>query len=324
MNKTNNIKSLYLRLLDYMKGKRYGIEANDIERQAMSDWFLDEALEGLDSVEGNHAKNIESLHEKIMQRAAKRSIRRRKIMFWGAAASINVIFTWSAAACASLLIAGGLIYFATSGSNGADGLAISDSEQSHYNDNFLTKSYQTEKKIIPEEYLPLEIIEPPMPNVAEIKNIESRTNILIERSQQTKEDVVDFSADRIVAEKQKISSVAPIKLEPEMYVEENIPFAVVEEYPKFMGKDANSFKDWIQQNIRYPETGTDVQGKVVVSFVVDTTGNISSVNVIKKLMPKFDAEAVRVVLLSPKWTPAKQNSMPVDFEFTFPIIFKIN
>jgi len=323
MNKTNNIQSIYQHLLDYIKGKRRGIEANKIERRAMSDLFLGEALEGMDSINDNHVKNIENLHEKIMQRAKKHNRGHRKIMFWGVAASVNVIFTWSAAACAGLLIAGGFIYFATSGSNNTGEFTIYDNAQLHYNNDFLAKAHNAEKEIIPEEYLSLEIIEPPMPQASEMRDIESQTLEIIEKHTQEK-DILDFKADSIVAESQKIAYIAPQKLEPETYVDENIPFAVVEEYPKFMGKDANSFKDWIQKNIRYPENADCIQGKVVLTFVVDVLGNVTNVNVIKKLSPECDSEAVRVVSSSPRWTPAKQKSIPVDFEFTFSIVFKLN
>ena len=318
----NNIKSIYQHLLDYIKGKRRGREANEIERQAMSDLFLGEALEGIDSIDDNHAQNIESLHEKIMQRAAKRRGRHRKIMLWGTAASINVIFTWSAAACASLLIAGGLIYFATSQSGNTGEFVVSENTQSRYSDNFVAKANNSEKQIIPEEYLYLEIIEPPMPKIAEMKDIELATVKIIEKNKRIK-DIMIFADDSIAAEKQKIAYVERKKLEEETYIEENIPFAIVEEYPKFMGKDANSFKDWVQQNIRYPSNETEVSGTVVLSFVVDSLGTANKINVIKKLNPECDAEAVRVVSSSPKWTPAKQKSTPVDFEFILPIVFRM-
>ena len=115
----------------------------------------------------------------------------------------------------------------------------------------------------------------------------------------------------------------PRKLEPENYADEYIPFAVVEEQPKFMGKDANAFSDWVQKRIKYPENAY-VQGQVILSFVIDKNGNVANVNVIKKLAPELDAEAVRVVSSSPKWTPAQQKYTAVDFEFMFPINFTIN
>ncbi|MDR2292012.1 MAG: hypothetical protein LBE11_00880, partial [Prevotellaceae bacterium] len=156
MNKEKNIKP-YSALLDYIKGKRKGVEANYIEREATSDPFLSEALEGIDSVEDNHAENIEKLHDKIMQRAARRKKHYRRIMSWSAAASINTIFTWSAAACISLGIAGGLIYF-SSGSK--TGFTVSDNDETYYDNDFIAKIKKSKKDIIHEELLSPNIIEP--------------------------------------------------------------------------------------------------------------------------------------------------------------------
>ncbi|MDR1984819.1 MAG: energy transducer TonB [Prevotellaceae bacterium] len=322
MNKEKGIKS-YLNLLDYIKGKRKGSDANRIECEAMTDRFLCEALEGIDSVEDNHAENIENLHEKIMRRASKRNKYHRKIMIWGAAASINTIFTWSAAACVSLGIAGGLIYLSTSGSkNSGTELAISENNETYRSNDFIAKIRDSKKEIIEEEFLTATVIEPPLPKDIKIPEIKSNNINIIERNTTTK-DIMNFAEDSIAAEKHIIKYVNPQKLEAETYVDENIPFTVVEEYPKFMGEDAKTFVDWVQKNIKYPDNGVCVSGRVVLSFVVTKDGDVANVNIIKKLSPEFDTEAVRVVSLSPKWTPAKQKNVPVDFEFTFPITFHI-
>ncbi|MDR2064461.1 MAG: energy transducer TonB [Prevotellaceae bacterium] len=322
MNKEKNIKS-YSSLLDYIKGKRKGIEANSVERESMTDPFLNEALEGIDSVEDSHAKNIENLHDKIMKRAYKHKKYHRKIMIWGAAASINVIFTWSAAACISLGIAGGLIYFSTSGyEKSATEFIVSDNNETYRNSDFIERIKNSKKNIIEEELLPPSMIEPPMPQKIEIQNIESNIINIVEKNT-TVRDILNFDRDSMAAEKYKIKYINPQRPDPETYIDENIPFAVVEEYPKFMGKDANVFKEWIQENIRYTENGNCVQGTVVLSFTVDKDGCVGNVNIIRKVHPELDSEAVRVVSSSPKWTPAKQKNIPVDFEFIFPIYFSL-
>ncbi|MDR2653458.1 MAG: energy transducer TonB [Prevotellaceae bacterium] len=316
MNKEKKIKS-YSSLLDYIKGKRKGVEANHIEHEATTDLFLYEALEGIDAIESDHAKNIESLHDKIMKRAAKHKKHHRKIMIWGTAASINVIFTWTATACASLIIAGGLIYLSTANSKNS-GTELINSESN----DFIAKIKNSKKDIIEEELLSSNTIEPPMPQNIEVADIKFNKINIIEKKTTVK-DILNFEKDSIVAEKDKVSYVNPQKLDPEAYIDENIPFAVVEEYPKFMGKDANAFKDWIQQNIKYPESNACVEGRVILSFVVDKDGYVTNVNVIRKVDPELEREAVRVVSSSPRWTPAKQKNIPVDFEFTFPIWFSI-
>ncbi|MDR1554180.1 MAG: TonB family protein [Prevotellaceae bacterium] len=317
MNKEKKIKS-YSNLLDYIKGKRKGLEANHIEYEATADSFLYEALEGLDSVESDHEKNIENLHDKIMKRAARHKKRHRKIAIFGAAASINLIFTWTATACVSLVIAGGLIYLSTANlKNSGTELTVSESN------DFIAKIKNSKKDIIEEELLSPNMIEPPMPQNIEIPDIKLNKISIIEKNTTVK-DILNFEKDSIVAAKDKVSYVNPQKLEPETYIDENIPFAIVEEYPKFMGKDANAFKDWIQKNIKYPESGACVEGRVILSFIVDKNGYVTNVNLIKKVDAELDREAVRVVSSSPRWTPAKQKNIPVDFEFTFPIWFSIN
>ena len=257
---------LYQSLLEYIKGKRKGKDANRIEREAMTDAFLCEALEGADAVEDNHLKNIESLHTKIMKRASMRKKwRQRKIMIWGAAASINSIFTWSEAACASLVIAGGLIYFSTSESG--DNFAISEHGKTYGNNDFISKIQESKKEIIEEELLPPIIIAPPVSQNAEVYEIDSENISIVSKNTAIKE-ILNFAEDSIAAEKQKIEYVNPRKLEPENYADEYIPFAVVEEQPKFMGKDANAFSDWVQKRIKYPENAY-VQGQVILSFVIE-------------------------------------------------------
>ncbi|MDR0754675.1 MAG: energy transducer TonB [Prevotellaceae bacterium] len=322
MNKEKNIK-LHSILPDYIKGKRKGAEANYIEREAMLDPFLSEALEGIDSVEDNHAKNIENMHDKIMQRAYKHKKYHRRIMIWGAAASINTIFTWSAAACISLGIAGGLIYFSSVSENSRTGFTVSDSNETYYDNDFTAKIKDSKKDIIPEELLLPNVIEPPMPRNIEIPDIESN-NIKIIEENTVISDILNFDKDSIIAEKHKVDYVNPQKLDPETYIDENIPFAIVEEYPKFMGKDANAFKEWIQENIKYPENDACAQGRVILSFVVDKDGYVKNINVIKKVDAELEREAVRVVSSSPRWTPAKQKNIPVDFEFIFPVYFSIS
>jgi protein TonB len=323
MNKEKNIKS-YSSLLDYIKGKRKGAEANSVEYEAMTDPFLNEALEGIDSVEANHAKNIESLHDKIMKRTSEHKKHHRKIMIWGAAASINAIFTWSAAACISLGIAGGLIYFSTSGSkNSGTEFIISDNNETYRSADFIGKIKNSEKNILEEELLQPSIIEPPAPQKIEIQNIESNSINIVEKNT-TIQDILNFDKDSIAAEKYKFKYISPQRPDPETYIDENIPFVVVEEYPKFMGKDANVFKDWVQENIKYPENENCVEGIVVLSFIVDKNGYVRNVNVIRKVHAELDSEAIRTVSSSPKWTPAKQKNIPVDFEFILPIHFSLN
>ena len=80
---------------------------------------------------------------------------------------------------------------------------------------------------------------------------------------------------------------------------------------------------FIQDNLKYPNTESCVQGRVIVRFIVTKTGSIENIEVVRSLEPSFDKEAVRVIKLMPKWIPGKQNGVNVSVYFTLPINFKI-
>jgi protein TonB len=105
-------------------------------------------------------------------------------------------------------------------------------------------------------------------------------------------------------------------------VEEEV-FVIVEDMPKFQGGDQNTFRNWIQQNLRYPEIAQEngISGKVYVQFAVNSKGEVVDVKVVRGVDPSLDKEAVRVVSSSPRWEPGKQRGKPVKVQFTFPIVF---
>ena len=105
--------------------------------------------------------------------------------------------------------------------------------------------------------------------------------------------------------------------------EEEVPFIIVEDMPKFQGGDQNTFRVWIQQNLKYPEIAAEngISGKVYVNFVVNKSGEVVDAKVVRGVDPSLDQEALRVVRSSPKWTPGKQRGKAVKVQFTFPIVF---
>jgi Ca-activated chloride channel family protein len=81
--------------------------------------------------------------------------------------------------------------------------------------------------------------------------------------------------------------------------------------------------EFLAQNLKYPNTDAGIQGKIVLKFIVEKDGSITDVQVIKSLHELFDAEAIRVVKLMPKWIPGKQNGNPVRSYFTLPVSFTL-
>lgn len=110
---------------------------------------------------------------------------------------------------------------------------------------------------------------------------------------------------------------------PELEVENRI-YDVVEDPPSFPGGYA-ACRQWLDDNVHYPPVYEEIniQGRVVVSFVVETDGSLSNVVVVKSVDPPLDKEAVRVVKAMPKWNPGTQNGVPVRVKYNLPILFKL-
>ncbi|OFR37681.1 energy transducer TonB, partial [Porphyromonas sp. HMSC065F10] len=82
---------------------------------------------------------------------------------------------------------------------------------------------------------------------------------------------------------------------------------------------------WIAQNIQYPKEAVkaNIEGRVMVSFIVEKDGSISTVEVKRSVHELLDKEAIRVVSAMPKWKPGKQDGQPVRARFNIPVSFKI-
>jgi protein TonB len=106
--------------------------------------------------------------------------------------------------------------------------------------------------------------------------------------------------------------------------EESKIFTFVEQMPQFPGGDAALVK-FLQKKIKYPkeELSKDIQGKVLIKFVVNEDGKVSDVTVERGASPGLDKEAVRVVKSMPKFKPGKQQGKAVKVYFMLPIIFKL-
>jgi len=112
--------------------------------------------------------------------------------------------------------------------------------------------------------------------------------------------------------------------EPPKHEEENKVFEAVEQMPSFPG-GAGALMQYLSSNIRYPVVAQEngVQGRVVVSFIVEKNGSITDVNVVRSVDASLDREAVRVVKSMPNWIPGKQNGQAVRVKYNVPVSFKL-
>jgi periplasmic protein TonB len=111
---------------------------------------------------------------------------------------------------------------------------------------------------------------------------------------------------------------------PDIPVEDNTIFTVVQEKPEFPGGDEALFK-FIGDNIKYPAEAesNNIQGRVILKFVVNPDGSVDKIELLRSVDPLLDTEAVRVVKTLPKFRPGKQNGVPVHVWFILPVFFRI-
>ncbi|MDE6353831.1 MAG: TonB family protein [Prevotella sp.] len=99
---------------------------------------------------------------------------------------------------------------------------------------------------------------------------------------------------------------------------------VVEGLPEFPG-GAGELMKWLTENLKYPKAAQRrrVQGKVVVSFIVNTDGSLSDMKIATSLDPDCDREAMRVMAMMPAWKAGTQNDRPCRTMVAIPIVFKL-
>lgn len=101
-------------------------------------------------------------------------------------------------------------------------------------------------------------------------------------------------------------------------------YDVVEEMPSFPGGQA-ALMSYLNRHIEYPVVAQEngVQGRVIISFVVEADGRIDEAEVARSVDPSLDREALRVVKSMPKWIPGKQNGECVRVRYSVPVVFRL-
>jgi protein TonB len=152
---------------------------------------------------------------------------------------------------------------------------------------------------------------PPPPKVADVLNIveddvELDEELDIEDTEMEEDTEIDFSD---LAMEEEESDDAPV-------------FFIVEDMPEFPGGE-EALRKYIAQSVKYPVIAQEngIQGRVYVSFVVNTKGKVTDVKIARGVDPNLDKEAIRVVQAMPAWKPGKQRGKAVKVSYTVPINF---
>ena len=128
----------------------------------------------------------------------------------------------------------------------------------------------------------------------------------------------EFSEDMAI-------DVIPVKPVVEEVIEDDQPFMKVEKMPSFRGGDLMTFRNWVNERLRYPQIAQEnsIQGRVLISFVIERDGSLTNIKVLQTPDSSLSDEVIRVVKSSPKWSPGKQGDKTVRVKYTMPTDFRI-
>ncbi len=98
-----------------------------------------------------------------------------------------------------------------------------------------------------------------------------------------------------------------------------------ETMPRFEEGDLDTFRTWLQSNVKYPAEAVKnrIEGVVVVRFVVETDGTAKLQEIMKSPSQILSDEVVRVVSAAPRWTPGMRNGKPVRVQYNLPVVFRL-
>ena len=93
--------------------------------------------------------------------------------------------------------------------------------------------------------------------------------------------------------------------------------------PRFRGGDIRRFERWIDRKIEkiYPRLAheSDIAGRIVVSFVIDTTGRLTQIQVLQNPDRSLTDKAIRILEQSPRWKPGRRNGRKVPVQYVMPV-----
>lgn len=137
------------------------------------------------------------------------------------------------------------------------------------------------------------------------------------------EDEIEIIIDVDIDEEEAIEAII-FEDEPAEEIADEI-FMVVEEMAAFPG-GGQAWGKFLRKNLKYPRPATrmGIEGRVILSFVVDQTGKLSDIQVVRGIGGGCDEEAIRVLENSPKWSPGLQRGRAVKSRMSLQIVFKLN
>jgi hypothetical protein len=273
-------KEQSMSLRDYIQGGRKGKHINRLERRAMQDRLLADALEGYDKIKGDHINRIEKLQKQISQRTYSKN---------------NDFRNWSIVVSFLLIIA--LVSY----------LFLKDT--SHYPDEYVVVRNKPEIKLqVPKATDSLVKVNKDSEKIPSSSLIEKKT---ITEPIEPKEDPFSTESTSFPVDTTGVQSLAENEneyeldeLEPDT-LETPKPVVGSSDYAKYLKSKITVLTD---------DDCKNAKGKVVVAFHVGEDGRPFRMNVKQSLCPAADEEAIRLIQEGPAWTTGS-NEVVIDVDF---------
>ncbi|MBN1143541.1 MAG: TonB family protein, partial [Bacteroidales bacterium] len=119
--------------------------------------------------------------------------------------------------------------------------------------------------------------------------------------------------------------IANFKAQERASTTEGHVYIYVDQQAQFQGGTLEKFSQWVQTSLVYPPVAivNGISGRVIVQFIVGSNGKVTDTKILRSVDPSLDKEVLRVMQLSPEWTPAENAGKKVAQQFVIPVIFSL-
>lgn len=164
----------------------------------------------------------------------------------------------------------------------------------------------------------------PEPQTKEVKakiNVVEKPVLEEVPEQLVKSQEAQLDGEGAKKEEETTKAIVPVAVDEK---DNPLHFRVVERLPEFPGGPVE-FMKWLTNNLKYPSAAQSqkIQGKVLVSFIVNKDGTISDIKVLKSAHPQLDREALRVIRMMPNWKAGEDKGKPCRTMMAIPVVFAL-
>jgi hypothetical protein len=307
-------------LLKYIQGQRKGKDAHRIEREAMQDAFLAEALEGFEAVDGPHAERIASIGRRLSSRTRRAYLRTGRL---AAAASLLLC-----------LLAGGyfLLSRPQSGKFVAQSASPSETAPEEEEPAFPAPSRAVGNAYRQRATAPAAAPEKP-PSPAPAADEPAAAAAEDDSLNEMKMEVASGGETPYLAEEEAAAPApgalsVPDKVAAEKRMPEVKKMAMADRAAaKSMEKPPlpvpepqtgmKAYREYLAKALIRPSEGAcaGVKGTVEIEFRIDAQGNPYDFTVKRSLCPEADREAIRLIGRGSRWTGDPSQPVTVEVEF---------